>query len=193
MQPSAGALARGSILVALGSAPLLLHVALAATGGSGPSALGTEGLVDLSLVAACGIPHTLAYSALLTMFGVTLLPGREPVITALARKMHDTLSGEMVRYTRGVTWAWSCFFAAQLLTSLALFLLAPIAAWSLFVNVLNLPLIVLMFAAERPVRRLYLRDPPCYSLSEVIGMVRYVGNGAAKRIARGGRSIRRIS
>ena len=102
----------------------------------------------LDLASLPGLPHALAYSSLLAAFGLSLLPGREPVLTRLVLKVRGPLPPELLAYTRHVTAAWCCFFAAQLALSLTLFLLAPLAVWSLFINVLNLPLVVAMFAIE---------------------------------------------
>jgi uncharacterized membrane protein len=101
-----------------------------------------------SLMAMSGVPHALVNGGLLVFFGGSLLVGRESLITKLARKVRGPLPDELVVYTRRVTWAWSIFFAGQLLGSLLLFLYAPLDVWSLFVNVLNAPLVVLMFVLE---------------------------------------------
>ena len=90
---------------------------------------------------ASAVPHAMAYLTLLVVFAVSLQPGREAIVTILARKARGALSGEIVRYTRRVTWAWCWFFVAQLMGSLVLLLFAPLDAWSLFVNLCNLPLI----------------------------------------------------
>src|SRR5471030_2190178 len=37
-----------------------------------------------SLVAATGIPHAICYLGLLILFGQSLLPGREPIVTSIA-------------------------------------------------------------------------------------------------------------
>lgn len=74
-------------------------------------------------------------------------------------------------YTRRVTWAWCCFFAAQLATSVTLFFFTPVVVWSFFVNVLDLPLVVVMFLAEYRCRLRCLRNPPRHSLTEIIRMV----------------------
>jgi uncharacterized membrane protein len=106
------------------------------------------GIAQLDLASLPGLPHALAYSSLLVVFGFSLLPGREPVLTRLVLKIRGPLPPELLAYTRHVTAAWCCFFAAQLALSLTLFLFAPLAVWSLFINVLNLPLVVVMFAIE---------------------------------------------
>ena len=103
------------------------------------------------------LPSLLVYCALLWMFARTLAPGREALVTALARHVHGTLPDEITAYTRQVNWAWCLFFGAMALTSLLLFALAPLALWSLFVNVLSLPLIAAMFVAEYAYRVLRYR------------------------------------
>jgi uncharacterized membrane protein len=102
--------------------------------------------IDVSV--AYGVPHAAAYLFLLSLFGRSLLAGREALVTRFARRIHGGLPPELVSYTRRVTWAWCLFSAANLATSALLYLFAPVAAWSLFVNVLNFPLLILMFVAE---------------------------------------------
>jgi hypothetical protein len=166
------------LLIALGACPLMLHVALIGHGWTWLVAtIGGGRFIDIGLVAASGLPHALVYFGLLTMFGATLRPGRDALITALARRMYGTISAEMAAYTRRVTWVWCGFFAAQLVTSLALFLLAPLADWSLFVNVLNLPLLALMFLAEHTCRPFFLKNAPRHSPADMLRMVGHVTSG----------------
>jgi len=140
MRVVAGSLAKGGVLIALASCPLLIHVALSTDGWAGiASTSNAARFVDISLVAVPAALHSVIYTALLATFGMTLRPGRDALVTALARKLHGAIPDEMETYTRSVTWVWCCFFAAQLATSLALFLWASTAAWSLFVNVLDMP------------------------------------------------------
>lgn len=94
------------------------------------------------------LPHAGAYLFMLWLFGRTLMPGRETLITRLARHVHGTLPKDIERYTRQVTMAWCVFFAGMALTSLLLFLLAPLAVWSVFANLLNVPLLAAMFLGE---------------------------------------------
>jgi len=102
----------------------------------------------LDLASLPGIPHALAYSSLLIGFALSLRPGHEAVLTRIATRLRGPLPPGLHAYTRSVTAAWSCFFAAQLVLSLTLFLFAPVEIWSLFINVLNLPLVVTMFTIE---------------------------------------------
>jgi uncharacterized membrane protein len=52
-----------------------------------------------------------------------------------------------------------------------LFCFAPLVIWSFFVNILDLPLVVAMFAAEYAVRLRCLRDPPRHSLAAIVNMI----------------------
>jgi uncharacterized membrane protein len=94
------------------------------------------------------IPHVAAYLFLLGLFGRTLLPRREALITTIARHVHGELPDFIEAYTRRVTWAWSLFFGGMALTSILLYAFAPLAAWSFFANLMNLPLIAAMFVCE---------------------------------------------
>ncbi len=100
------------------------------------------------LMMAAAVPHAVAYLGLLGLFVASLAPGREPVISVVARRARGPLNAELQRYTRNVTIAWCVFFAAQLATSALLWLLAPLSWWSVFVNLCTLPLVVLMFVCE---------------------------------------------
>ena len=85
-------------------------------------------------------------------FGATLRTGQTPLVSRLAALVHGQLSPALARYTRQVTWAWTMYFSASVVASLLLFWLAPVAVWSVFANLLGLPLLILMFVAEYGVR-----------------------------------------
>jgi uncharacterized membrane protein len=105
------------------------------------------------LLQECGMDGLLAVG-----FGRSLRAGETPLCTRLADRLHGPLSPAERRYTRQVTVAWTLLFVALVLTTLGLYLTAPLAAWSLFVNFVTLPLILAMFVAELAVRRRVL--PP---------------------------------
>ena len=94
------------------------------------------------------VPYLCVYLILLWLFGRTLQAGRQPLVTRLATHVHGELPADLVRYTRQVTWAWCVFFAAMAMTSTLLFLLEPLPVWSVFNNLLNLPLVVAMYLGE---------------------------------------------
>lgn len=87
------------------------------------------------------------------MFGRSLTGGREPLVTTVASLVHEVMTPVLLRYTRQVTVAWTIFFFAMAVVSILLFLLAPIGVWSVFANILTLPLVALMFIAENEVRK----------------------------------------
>lgn len=120
------------------------------------------------LAVAYGIPHAAVYLFLLWFFGHTLLSGKEPLITRLARRVHGTLPPEMEAYTRGVTLAWCVFFAAQVIVSALLFNYASLNIWSLFITIMNFPLLVLMFVSEYAYRMARHRDFPHASILKSI-------------------------
>lgn len=99
------------------------------------------------------LQHFGVNSALALIFGRTLTAGRQPLITMLAAFVHEAMTPELTRYTRQVTIAWTVFFAACSTVSVMLFFFGPIEAWSVFANILSLPLIGLMFLAENEVRK----------------------------------------
>jgi uncharacterized membrane protein len=149
------------------------------------TALGLAVLATRRATPALGLlyplPSVLVYAGLLWMFARTLAPGREALITGLARQVRGTLPDELTAYTRQVTWAWCVFFAAMTLTSLLLFVFAPLRTWSLFVNVLGLPLIAAMFVAEYVYRVVRYRRFSHASLLTSVGAFHKFGRGAASR------------
>jgi uncharacterized membrane protein len=99
------------------------------------------------LLQECGMYSLLAFG-----FGRSLGPSHTALCTRLADRLHGPLTPRELRYTRQVTAAWAIFFAALTLAILSLYLFAPLAIWSLFVNFIALPLVALMFVAEYAVR-----------------------------------------
>ena len=105
------------------------------------------------------LTQQLGFNGLLAAsFGGSLLPGRTPLCTQLADKVHGPLGPAELRYTRQVTGAWAWFFIANMAVTVLLYAFAPLKVWSLFVNFCALPLIALMFAVEYAVRRRVLKQ-----------------------------------
>jgi uncharacterized membrane protein len=105
-----------------------------------------------------GLPHLVTNLFLMWLFARTLKDGREPLITSIARRVHGSLKPEIEIYTRRVTYAWSLFFLLQVMVSLGLYIFASLDAWSIYINILNVPLIILMFVCEYSYRILRFRD-----------------------------------
>ena len=92
--------------------------------------------------------HVAIHVLLAFVFGLTLQAGREPLVTALARRVHGGVTPAMAVYTRKVTVAWTGYFVAMAALSLALFPFAPFALWAVFANLLTPLAMVLMFVGE---------------------------------------------
>jgi uncharacterized membrane protein len=95
------------------------------------------------------IQHLGIHVVLGVLFGKSLLGPGEALITRMARRIfaHE-LSPRKVRYTRGVTLAWTVFFFVNALVSTLLFIWAPPAIWSIHANLLTGPLVGVMFLVE---------------------------------------------
>jgi uncharacterized membrane protein len=128
------------VLAATGLLAALLLVA-AAAGGRGLSARW------LYLAQHAGI-----HLALGAWFGSTLRRGTEPLISALARRVHGGLTPAMARYTRRLTAAWTSYFFAMVAASLALFFAGDFVHWSLLANVLTPVFTAAFFVGEYLVR-----------------------------------------
>ena len=138
-----------------------LALAAALVLARGPLAAGTAWMLLLQHV---------GYNLALGLgFGRTLVRGSKPLVSRFAEIVHGPLSPVLARYTRGVTWAWTLYFGLTALASVLLFLLAPPAVWSGYVNLLSLPMLTAMFVAEYLVR---LRAIPA---SERSGFFQAVG------------------
>ena len=122
----------------------------------------------VGLLAVNGLSNATLNLFLLWLFGRTLLAGREPLISQISRQINGELKPEVVEYTRHVTIAWCIFFGLQVVISLLLYSFAPIAAWSFFINVLNLPLLILMFVGEKTYRTLRFPNHPKTSILKAI-------------------------
>lgn len=133
------------------------------------------------LAVSSGLLHMLAYLCLLVIFSSSLLRGREPIVMFFARTIHGPLSKELGKYTRGVTNAWCVFFAMQLLGSGLLLIFAPIRWWSLFVNVLNAPLVCMMFLTERLTRPLWVANAPREEFAKVMDLIELIKSRMTSR------------
>jgi uncharacterized membrane protein len=98
------------------------------------------------------LQHVAMLTALAAWFGTSLRPGRDALVSRFARLYEGDLDAGALAYTRGATLAWALFCAAMAIASALLYFLAPLATWSVFANLLTLPLVGAMFVAEFVVR-----------------------------------------
>ena len=104
------------------------------------------------------VPNTLINGSLAWFFGNTLKKSNQPLVTKMALKIHGTLPGYMLNYTRQLTWVWTGFFVLQVVGSLALYVAVSFEAWSKFSNVYSMPSLIGMFVVEYIYRRLRFPD-----------------------------------
>jgi uncharacterized membrane protein len=130
--------------------------------------LATSDYGRVGLLAVNGLANATLNLFLLWLFGRTLLSGREPLISQISRHINGQLLPEVAIYTRYVTIAWCIFFGLEVVTSLSLYAFAPRAAWSFFINVLNLPLLILMFVGEKAYRTVRFPHHPKTSIMKAI-------------------------
>jgi uncharacterized membrane protein len=122
----------------------------------------------IGLLAVNGLMNATLNLFLLWLFGRTLLSGKEPLISQISRHINGQLMPDIIEYTRHVTIAWCIFFALEVIASLLLYVFAPLAAWSFFINVLNLPLLIFMFVGEKAYRTLRFPNHPKTSILKAI-------------------------
>ena len=135
-----------SLTVALRQRQLVWVTSLALA-AAGVAAVAWQGgpvaLNRLYLMQHAGIHLALALS-----FGLSLRTGHEPTITRVARAVHGGLAPAMAAYCRRVTQAWVIYFGVMAALSLAMFLAAPWAWWSLLANLVTPVAIAALFVGE---------------------------------------------
>ena len=123
----------------LGALALLATATLAWQGWRG------GGLAPGSIYVA---QHVAIHLLLAFAFGLTLVGGRESLVTALARRVHGVMTPAMAAYSRKVTVVWTVYFVAMALLSLALYAFAPFATWAAFANLATPLAMTALFVGE---------------------------------------------
>jgi uncharacterized membrane protein len=118
-------------------------------------ALAVAGLVvrswrgdDLPVGSLYVCQHVAIHLLLALVFGLTLQGGREALVTALARRVHGSLTPAMAAYSRKVTVLWTGYFLAMAALSLVLYATAPFDVWATFANLVTPVAILVMFIGE---------------------------------------------
>jgi uncharacterized membrane protein len=104
------------------------------------------------------IVPTVAFNVFLAwVFGHTLQPGCVPLVTRIARVERREaglpFADDLRAYTRSVTLVWCVFFIVNALATVAFACFASFNVWSFYANVLNGPLMALLFVGEYVYRR----------------------------------------
>jgi uncharacterized membrane protein len=123
------------------------------------------------------LQHAGIHAALAAVFALTLRAGHEPLITALARRVHRHFSPAMAAYSRKVTIVWAVYFIVMAALSVLLFAIAPFDAWAVFANLVTPVAIVVLFVGEYLLR--YRLHPEFERATLAEAMNAYSGRGAA--------------
>ena len=146
------------LLAALVSAAIAVNLGVLAARKAVPWwLLGAAGAAALAVLSSdreiaarlAFLPPILIYVFVCWVFARTLLPGREPLVTRIARLVRDgELPEPLVEHTRRVTWLWAVVPAVMAAISLALARFAEPATWSLFTNVVSYLVLGALFLLE---------------------------------------------
>jgi len=137
-----------------------------------------------SIAASTGLTHAAIQISLLSVFGSTLAPGREPLVTQIVRKARATPPPpEMLAYARFVTQLWCGLFILQLGVSVMLLLAAPLSVWSFFINVLSVPLVLTLFTVEFAYHTWRFRHLPRSKFVDIVKAISAERSAAVKKPA----------
>lgn len=161
-----------------GSRPLLAAALLSAIGLTALVARGGVGEVSRLYV----LQHAGIHAALALSFGITLRRGPLSLIGRVAQHVHGSLSPAMVAYTHAVTRAWTIYFAAMTLLSLAVYAACTWSTWSLLANLLTPLAIAVLFVGEHLLR---YRLHPEFERTTLSAALRAYSRGAAPTEAPG--------
>lgn len=154
--------------------PAVIVIAAAAAWLAGQRAHGFRWLPALAAVLAVSaaalavtdhfelmiLPPLLIYFGLAAVFALTLLPGRQALVTRIATLLDGEPDAAVRRYTRRVTAAWAVFLLLLGGCSVWLACCGTREAWSLFTNLYGYLLILGFFLGEFLLRRRCLPQVP---------------------------------
>lgn len=172
--------------------PAVTFVAAGLATAIAAATVATRAALAMALIALAALALVLVYAppalvfappialnaALAAWFAQTLRAGREPAIAVFARMEQGTLTPELVRYTRLLTWLWTLLFATLAATAAWLAAYGSLSAWSWFTNCVTYVAIGGAFVGEYLYRRLRY---PGYRHAPLAALLRNVRAGGAWR------------
>jgi uncharacterized membrane protein len=115
------------------------------------------------------VPPAAIPAALLLLFAGSLRAGEVPLVTRIARIMHDgALPEDLVSYTRRVTWLWCAVCASLFLSAVLLAVFASPPLWSLMTNLVHYLVLGAVFLLEYAWRRFRFRHHPHLGLFQFL-------------------------
>lgn len=94
------------------------------------------------------LPPIIYNSIFAAIFGLTLTSNSSPLIERMMQRQHEDISIELKRYAVRLTWIWFLFFVAMSITAILLAIFASPKVWSLFANILNYLLVIVLFLGQ---------------------------------------------
>ncbi len=79
-----------------------------------------------------------------------------PLCTRFAMLVHESISPQLAKYTKALTYSWAAFFGLQIPIWLGLFFILPTQLWSELISLVPPVLIVALFAIDLIARQLVL-------------------------------------
>lgn len=110
-------------------------------------------------------PPILINGSIFLFIGSSLRRNKTPVITRFALLIDGEITLKQKIYCRHVSAAWAVLMFIILIETIVLAFFFPIEIWSLFVNLINYLLILVMFLAEFMVRRIIFKYDEILSFS----------------------------
>ena len=105
-------------------------------------------------------------------FAVSLLPGRTPLISRLAQRVHGGLSEGMKAYTRRLTIVWVAYFVVMTAVSALVFAGRPFSDWTLLCNIITPISVALLFGGEHALRYRLHPEFERATLAQAVGAFR---------------------
>ena len=96
------------------------------------------------------------YAIFFKEFYGSLHRNQVPLCTRFAMLVHESISPQLAKYTKALTYSWAAFFGLQIPIWLGLFFILPTQLWSELISVVPPVLIVALFAIDLIARQLML-------------------------------------
>ena len=127
------------------------------------------------------LPPVLIPALIASVFIRSLLPGREPLVTAIGERARGPLTVEMRSYTRIVTLMWAILLCSMTLLGIVLPLTAGEHIWSLYTNVISYLLVAVFFVGEYLYRRFHFKDHDHPGFRQYLEIVLRSGNNNRRK------------
>jgi uncharacterized membrane protein len=119
------------------------------------------------------IPPLVVSVFLVWLFGRSLAPGREALISQVANAYHGELPPPLASYTRRLTAIWAVYFALFGLSVFYLGFISSESGWSFYINLCNYVIIASLLVGEYLIRIYRFKDLQHPSF---IGFIRLLNN-----------------